>query len=132
MSTPRNAPCPCGSGKKYKHCCALKPSSDKPSTSSSSRHWFDRNTRILSALALALAVAIGVWKGVYPALIVLAAEVACIAIYLALRDPPPPNAPDPTLYTPEEAAKAQAQMQATYNKMLKEASQPRLRGRPRS
>jgi uncharacterized protein YecA (UPF0149 family) len=19
--TPRNAPCPCGSGKKYKHCC---------------------------------------------------------------------------------------------------------------
>jgi hypothetical protein len=20
----RNAPCPCGSGKKYKHCCALK------------------------------------------------------------------------------------------------------------
>jgi hypothetical protein len=23
--TSRNAPCPCGSGKKYKHCCALKP-----------------------------------------------------------------------------------------------------------
>lgn len=21
---PRNKPCPCGSGKKYKHCCALK------------------------------------------------------------------------------------------------------------
>jgi hypothetical protein len=21
----RNAPCPCGSGKKYKRCCALKP-----------------------------------------------------------------------------------------------------------
>lgn len=24
MSTPRNAPCPCGSGKKHKHCCGLK------------------------------------------------------------------------------------------------------------
>ena len=21
VSTPKNAPCPCGSGKKYKHCC---------------------------------------------------------------------------------------------------------------
>jgi hypothetical protein len=24
MGTERNAPCPCGSGKKYKRCCALK------------------------------------------------------------------------------------------------------------
>ncbi|WP_372683435.1 type I methionyl aminopeptidase [Desulfosarcina sp.] len=27
----RNAPCPCGSGKKYKHCCLNKPSSTRPS-----------------------------------------------------------------------------------------------------
>ena len=26
MSAGRNTPCPCGSGKKYKHCCALKDS----------------------------------------------------------------------------------------------------------
>lgn len=25
ISPARNAPCPCGSGKKYKHCCANKP-----------------------------------------------------------------------------------------------------------
>ena len=25
MAVGRNEPCPCGSGKKYKHCCALKP-----------------------------------------------------------------------------------------------------------
>jgi hypothetical protein len=25
MAAARNAPCACGSGKKYKHCCALKP-----------------------------------------------------------------------------------------------------------
>ena len=24
----RNAPCPCGSGKKYKHCCLLKTGAD--------------------------------------------------------------------------------------------------------
>jgi hypothetical protein len=24
MAVGRNEPCPCGSGKKYKHCCALK------------------------------------------------------------------------------------------------------------
>jgi hypothetical protein len=26
----RNAPCPCGSGKKYKHCCGKPSSSDQP------------------------------------------------------------------------------------------------------
>ena len=25
MAVGRNSPCPCGSGKKYKRCCALKP-----------------------------------------------------------------------------------------------------------
>jgi hypothetical protein len=28
--TPRNAPCPCGSGKKYKHCCYGKGVEDNP------------------------------------------------------------------------------------------------------
>ena len=32
----RNAPCPCGSGKKYKKCCAIKRTSDEPSKDSSS------------------------------------------------------------------------------------------------
>ena len=35
-SVNRNAPCPCGSGKKYKKCCARKPAShDQPNDSSS-------------------------------------------------------------------------------------------------
>ena len=25
VKTGRNAPCPCGSGRKYKHCCARRP-----------------------------------------------------------------------------------------------------------
>ena len=31
----RNAPCPCGSGKKYKKCCLAKAMSEKPSNESS-------------------------------------------------------------------------------------------------
>lgn len=33
----RNAPCPCGSGKKYKHCCA---DADKGRLSLGVRAWF--------------------------------------------------------------------------------------------
>jgi hypothetical protein len=29
---PRNAPCPCGSGKKFKHCCGNKPAAAAPSS----------------------------------------------------------------------------------------------------
>lgn len=32
----RNDPCPCGSGRKYKHCCALK----EPRLSLGARLWF--------------------------------------------------------------------------------------------
>jgi hypothetical protein len=32
----RNDPCPCGSGKKYKHCCALK----RDRLSLATRFWF--------------------------------------------------------------------------------------------
>ncbi len=33
MKIGRNEPCPCGSGKKYKHCCARNPQVEKrPST----------------------------------------------------------------------------------------------------
>jgi len=30
MATRRNAPCPCGSGKKYKHCCGAEGKPDIP------------------------------------------------------------------------------------------------------
>lgn len=30
VKTPRNAPCPCGSGKKFKKCCSLKPQPRAP------------------------------------------------------------------------------------------------------
>lgn len=44
----RNDPCPCGSGKKYKHCCALK----EQRLSLGARLWFT----LIGAMLL-----IGVW-----------------------------------------------------------------------
>jgi len=43
MATGRNEPCPCGSGKKFKHCCMLK---------SQRAPWSTRIVAILIALAL--------------------------------------------------------------------------------
>ena len=43
MATGRNEPCPCGSGKKYKHCCALKAQRSP---------WSTRIVAVLIALAL--------------------------------------------------------------------------------
>lgn len=43
MATGRNEPCPCGSGKKYKHCCALK---------AQRVPWGTRIVAVLIALAL--------------------------------------------------------------------------------
>ncbi len=130
MSTPRNALCPCGSGKKYKHCCALKTAQNAESIPQ--RPLFDRSTQILTLIAVLLAILVGAFKGVYAGFIVFAAEVAGIAIYLALRDPPPPHEEHETgLYTPEEAAALQAKAQAQYDRMLKDASKPRARGRMR-
>lgn len=43
MAHGRNAPCPCGSGKKYKHCCALKTQKSP---------WSTRIVAVLIALAL--------------------------------------------------------------------------------
>ena len=50
MAVGRNAPCPCGSGKKYKRCCALK-----PQHKTSFGGWV-----MLSAVALMLAAGAGI------------------------------------------------------------------------
>jgi hypothetical protein len=44
----RNDPCPCGSGKKYKHCCALK----QDRLSLATRAWF---------VLIAVMLLIGAW-----------------------------------------------------------------------
>jgi hypothetical protein len=46
----RNDPCPCGSGKKYKHCCALKETESRLSLA----------TRLWYAL-IGLTLLIGAW-----------------------------------------------------------------------
>lgn len=79
----RNAPCPCGSGKKYKHCHLGKTVEVKSS-------------RFLSFLALAL---LGVllagylaWsRSVGAGLSVGAGWLIILGLIVLLRDPPPPS-----------------------------------------
>src|SRR5690606_15372691 len=78
----RNAPCPCGSGKKYKHCCLGGPIA--PSK---------RRVRLL--LASLLAVLVGAawgatyWWGLRTGGFVALGGAALLAGYLILRNPPP-------------------------------------------
>lgn len=77
----RNAPCPCGSGKKYKHCCWGKP--EAPATT----RW------VLPAIFCALAVAAGIWvgitKGIGLGFATAAAGLIVIGLVIAFRQPPP-------------------------------------------
>lgn len=79
----RNAPCPCGSGKKYKHCHMGQPIG-RP-----------RLRRWLPVVALALVLG-GAWavanfygwrSGVFTGV----AGGAALLLYLGLRNPPPPT-----------------------------------------
>ena len=80
--TPRNAPCPCGSGKKHKNCCLGKTQIDK-------RDWLI--PMIVSVLGVAGGIVVIVthsWK--------MGASVAGGSLILAaligvLRKPPPPS-----------------------------------------
>lgn len=54
MKPGRNDPCPCGSGKKYKKCCALKPQNDPSITSQCSQagrneDYFDERESLINA-----------------------------------------------------------------------------------
>lgn len=85
-SVPRNAPCPCGSGKKYKHCHLGKEGDVAPV----------RNPRFLLPLALAvLGVALGLYfgfaSGLGLGLSVATGGLIMAGLIVLLRDPPPPR-----------------------------------------
>lgn len=81
MSTGRNDPCPCGSGKKYKQCC-LKTGDPKEKAR---RRLF----LILAAVVLAAAVACGMLVSRDVGILVGGVGLAGVAVALWLSAPPP-------------------------------------------
>lgn len=79
----RNEPCPCGSGKKFKHCCIDKP--PEPATT----RW------VLPVLGLLVAIAFGLFMGFRYNLLTGFAMGTGVAIIVgivwAMRSPPPPT-----------------------------------------
>lgn len=80
-STPRNAPCPCGSGEKYKRCCLPK------GGPKATRSW--RTASILAAVAIVAGLAVAfLFEGRAGALVGVVG-LACVGLYLWLASPPP-------------------------------------------
>lgn len=79
----RNAPCPCGSGKKYKHCCLGK----SPAVSGSRL----LPIVLLTLVGLGTGVAVGLRSGVGAGFSVAAGTLIVISLIWLLRDPPPPG-----------------------------------------
>ena len=100
MKIGRNDPCPCGSGKKYKHCHWGKalPGEEGPSGTSEEMAASNKRSAIMIlAFGVLVSIGVGFWKGTYTALIVAAAWALGSAAYLSFRNPPPinENAGDP-------------------------------------
>lgn len=82
-SVPRNAPCPCGSGKKYKHCHLDKPVEVK-------------SPRVIVPLIFAIvgvlvAVYLTMNNGLALGLSIGAGWLIVVGLFALLRDPPPPG-----------------------------------------
>ena len=87
----RNDPCPCGSGKKYKH-CHLGQEEEGISAGSSA---VESDSRVSTALAVAgaiLGVVLGVTQGVDVGLGVGGGIVLAVGAWVIFRNPPPPRA----------------------------------------
>ncbi len=84
MSTavPRNAPCPCGSGEKYKRCCELTGGAEGARRA--------LKIRILGIVGVTLALAAGFQFGRQIGLIVAGAAALAIGLYVVVFDDPPP------------------------------------------
>lgn len=125
-SISRNALCPCGSGKKYKHCCALK--AYKAVADPPKKKFWRPLTCWAFAFAFAVAILVGALRDVTAGLWVFAAELALFFIWYALSDPPPPH-------TTEQPSELPPPMTAAELKELErrqvEAMRPRRRQIPR-
>lgn len=80
----RNAPCPCGSGKKHKNCCLGKPPPE-----------VKRKRVVLPLILTPIALGIGglAWwkKGMTVGLTTGAAMLILVGVLLAFYNPPPPE-----------------------------------------
>jgi len=83
----RNEPCPCGSGKKYKHCHLGKEMAEIEGAPK-------RNivALILVLLCIGAGVAVGMSSGLETGFAVGGGSLMLVGIYLVIRKPPPPNA----------------------------------------
>ncbi len=124
----RNQPCPCGSGKKYKHCCALKAYVAKPDAELPQKKFWRPVTYGFLALAFAVAILVGALKDVNAGLWVFAAELGIFFIVYALSDPPPPHETLPPNELPPPLT--ESQLKALEKQQL-EAQKPRRRQIPR-
>ena len=84
-SPARNAPCPCGSNKKYKRCCGVNP---EEAVAKKGR----KLPIILSLLCVAAGVYCGITYGYKLGIGVGGGSLILLWIFLYLQDPPPPNA----------------------------------------
>ena len=86
MKIGRNDPCPCGSGKKYKHCHWGKPLPVKKDQAVQAKRWLHRISvppSVILAFGVLVSIGVGFWKGTYTALIVAAAWALGSAAYLS-------------------------------------------------
>jgi hypothetical protein len=87
MSVALKAACPCGSGRKYKHCCRAADAQAKAARKS-------RVPLILISLGLVAGAIFAVTHGFRTGGIVAATGVIFAVLVLALGDPPPPRGGD--------------------------------------
>jgi hypothetical protein len=91
MSSARNEPCPCGSGKKLKQCCGLTGAPPPPVLDASGepvrRQW--KLPAGLVAVAIGLGVGIGLLRDTFSdGLAVGSASLLLVIGYLVIRTPP--------------------------------------------
>jgi len=83
--TPRNAPCPCGSGKKFKRCHGAADPQENPDATD------DRTPLIAAGAALVVSIIVGVAFDPQAGLGVAGAAAIGIGAWAIYRDPPPPK-----------------------------------------
>ena len=89
MKVSRNAPCPCGSGKKYKHCCLGLENTQMGTVAP--RVERTRTISILTAIGAALTAAAWYAEDLSLAITVAGASAVLGVGYLIFTNPPPPR-----------------------------------------
>jgi hypothetical protein len=80
----RNEPCPCGSGKKYKHCCLGKPPPEV-------RRRRGLLAGVVAVAGVGLGIATGILSGPISGIGAGGAVLVVAAVIYIIRDPPPPQ-----------------------------------------